>query len=220
MIRFTCTSCGKRLKADDSHAGRTIACPKCRAPIKVPSAVEALLGPAGPAPPVAAATAPPQGTPPASEHAVLLVPPRQKKHEDLIDMTAMVDIVFFLLLFFMITSLQPIAAVIGLPTPQAQASSAVSVSEIANDPNYVTVTIYEDDTVWIEDQEVFGAQDLRVRLRDAKREDDLLTGMLVVGSPEASHGTFVSVLDAGADAGLTELMFSVPDQLEVVDVGG
>jgi biopolymer transport protein ExbD len=220
MIRFTCTTCGKRLKADDSHAGRTIACPKCRAPIKVTSAVEALLGPADPAPPVAAATAPPQGTPPASEHAVLLVPPRQKKHEDLIDMTAMVDIVFFLLLFFMITSLQPIAAVIGLPTPQAQASSAVSVSEIANDPNYVTVTIYEDDTVWIEDQEVFGAQDLRVRLRDAKREDELLTGMLVVGSPEASHGTFVSVLDAGAGAGLTELMFSVPNQLEVVDVGG
>ncbi len=220
MIRFTCNSCGKRLKADDSHAGRAIACPKCRAPITAPSAAEALLGPADAGPPVAVAAAPPQGTLPASEHAVLLVQPREKKHEDLIDMTAMVDIVFFLLLFFMITSLQPIEAVIGLPTPQAQASSAVSVSEISNDPNYVTVTIYEDDTVWLEDQEIFGAQDLRIRLRAAKKEDVLLTGMLVVGSPEASHGTFVSVLDAGADAGLTELMFSVPDQLELVDVGG
>lgn len=215
-IRFTCTACGKRLKAAESQSGRAIACPKCGTPLRVPTAMEALLGPAD-GPPTGAS---PHGTPPASEHAVLLVQPRQKKHEDLIDMTAMVDIVFFLLLFFMITSLQPIEAVIGLPTPQAQASSAVSVSEISNDPNYVTVTIYEDDTVWLEDQEIFGAQDLRIRLRAAKKEDDLLSGMLVVGSPEASHGTFVSVLDAGADAGLTELMFSVPDQLEAIDVGG
>ena len=44
--------------------------------------------------------------------------------------------------------------------------------------------------------------------------------MLVVGSPDASHGTFVMVLDAGADAGLTELMFSVPDQLDAIAAGG
>ena len=74
--------------------------------------------------------------------------------------------------------------------------------------------------MWVEDEQVFGAQDLRTRLRAARKDDLLLTGMLVVGSPEASHGTFVMVLDAGADAGLGELMFSVPDQLEALEVGG
>ena len=52
------------------------------------------------------------------------------------------------------------------------------------------------------------------------KADPLLDGMLVVGSPDASHGAFVMVLDAGGDAGLTKLMFSVPDQVDAVEVGG
>jgi biopolymer transport protein ExbD len=158
--------------------------------------------------------------PAATEHSLLLVRPVKRRSEDLIDMTAMVDIVFFLLIFFMVTSMQSLEAVIGLPTPQAQASATANVADFANDPNYITVTIYEDDAVWVEDQEVFGAQDLRTRLRAARKDDELLTGMLVVGSPDASHGTFVTVRDAGADAGLSELMFSVPDELEPLATGG
>jgi biopolymer transport protein ExbD len=157
---------------------------------------------------------------PGSDHGLLLVKPSGKHSEDLIDMTAMVDIVFFLLIFFMVTSMQSLEAVIGLPTPEAKASAATSVADFANDPNYLTVTIYEDDTVWLEDEEVFGAQDLRSRLRTAKKQDPLLTGMLVVGSPDASHGTFVMVLDAGADAGIYELMFSVPDEIDAPSAAG
>jgi len=158
--------------------------------------------------------------PPSKDHGMLLLRPSTKKHEDLIDMTAMVDIVFFLLIFFMTAGMQAVESVIGLPAPKAESSSAVSVSDLSNDPNYVTVTLYEDDTVWIDDEQIFGAQDLRSKLRAAKKDDMLLTGMLVVGSPEATHGTFVMVLDAGADAGISEFMFSVPDQLEAVSVGG
>ena len=44
---------------------------------------------------------------------------RRPEHKDLIDMTAMVDIVFFLLIFFLVTSMQSIEAVINLPSPQA-----------------------------------------------------------------------------------------------------
>ena len=32
-IRAGCTSCGAILKADDRHAGRTVACPKCQSPV-------------------------------------------------------------------------------------------------------------------------------------------------------------------------------------------
>jgi biopolymer transport protein ExbD len=116
--------------------------------------------------------------------------------------------------------MQSLEAVIGLPKPQAQASAATSVADFSNNPNYVTVTLYDDDTVWIEDQQVFGAQDLRTRLRAMKKDDPLLTGMLVVGSPDSSHGTFVMVLDAGADAGFAELNFSVPDEIEAPLAGG
>ncbi len=63
------------------------------------------------------------------------------------------------------------------------------------------VTIDEDDTVWVEDEEVFGEQNLRSKLRAAKGSGDDRTGLLVIGDPEATHGTLVMVLDAGADAG-------------------
>jgi biopolymer transport protein ExbD/DNA-directed RNA polymerase subunit RPC12/RpoP len=209
-VSFRCPNCGKRLKADAARAGRSATCPRCASTVTVPATSDG----------TGAAGADSEANKPASDHGMLLVKPIPKKHEDLIDMTAMVDIVFFLLIFFMVTSMQALEAVIGLPTPQAQASAATSVAAITNDPNYVTVTIEEDDTVWIEDEQVFGAQDLRTRLRAMKKNEPLLTGMLVVGSPDASHGTFVMVLDAGADAGLSELMFSVRDQPAAIAAGG
>jgi biopolymer transport protein ExbD/DNA-directed RNA polymerase subunit RPC12/RpoP len=222
IIRFHCTNCGKRLKADEARAGRTSVCPRCSTTVVIPSASDSQL--TMPAEVEAGDAAnrdnDESGTKPASEHALLLVKPVARHNEDLIDMTAMVDIVFFLLIYFMVMSIQDIASVIGLPKPQAQASSAVSVADFANDPNYLTVTIYEDDSVWVEDEQAFGPQDLRARLRAAKKNDSLLTGMLVVASPEASHGNFVMVIDAGADAGLTELMFSVPETLDPIATGG
>jgi biopolymer transport protein ExbD len=222
VIRFHCTICGKRLKVDAARAGQLSVCPRCSTTVRIPAASESQL--TMPAEAEAGEFGPrggdQSGTKPASEHALLLVKPVARHNEDLIDMTAMVDIVFFLLIYFMVMSIQEVESVIGLPKPQAQASSAVSVADVAEDPNYITVTIYEDDSVWVEDEQAFGPQDLRARLRSAKKDDMLLTGMLVVASPEASHGNFVMVIDAGADAGLTELMFSVPETLDPIATGG
>jgi biopolymer transport protein ExbD/DNA-directed RNA polymerase subunit RPC12/RpoP len=215
-IRFHCTNCGKRLKADSSRAGRSSVCPRCSTTVVVPDvsdSQESLPVEMGGAENDEHGHLPSGGAMP-------LMRPHQHHSEDLIDMTAMVDIVFFLLIFFMIMSIQDIESVIGLPAPQANSSSPATAADFANDPNYITVTIYEDDTVWVEDEQAFGPLDLRARLRAARKSDQLLTGMLVVGSPESSHGTFVMVIDAGADVGLGELMFSVPDQLDAVEVGG
>ena len=136
--------------------------------------------------------------------------------EDLIDVTAMVDIVFFMLIFFLVTSLQSLEAVINLPSPETESGASANVvsTDITSDPSTIVVTIDEDDTVWVEDEEIFGEMNLRSRLRAAKAEGDDRNGMLVIGDPDATHGTLVMVLDAGADAGLTELMFSVGEAPE------
>src|SRR5262245_17943939 len=116
-IVFRCPNCGKRLRADDKRAGRTAICSRCASGVKIPMESEAGAergSDDGEAP----AEKPP------SDHPLLLFRRSDKHPEDLIDMTAMVDIVFFLLIFFMVTSMQAIESVIGLPTPQAQASSS------------------------------------------------------------------------------------------------
>jgi biopolymer transport protein ExbD len=204
MIRFSCPYCGKKLGATETSVGKEKTCPNCRGRVRVPTAEAA-------AERAAKTAARDAGASHGGDHALLLVG-RRPEHKDLIDMTAMVDIVFFLLIFFLVTSMQSIEAVINLPVPQAASSApntVQAVPDISNDPNFVVVTIDADDAVFVEDEEALSEQDLRAKLRKAHQEQGK-DGMMVSGSGDSTHGKFVMVLDAGADAGMTEIMFSVP----------
>jgi biopolymer transport protein ExbD len=144
-----------------------------------------------------------------------LILPAQSHPEDLIDMTAMVDIVFFLLIFFLVTSLQALEAVMNLPTPQSAesgVSSSKSIVDLENDPNYITVRIEDDDSIWVEDTQVFNDQELAKRLRDARKESDGPRSLLVIGDADASHGTAVRVFDAGAGAGVNGISLLVQEK--------
>lgn len=205
LVRFNCPGCGKNLKAPETAAGRQSTCPKCGTRVTVPVRGDA-----------AAQSPKPAADPPATEHALLLMPRRGEDHGDLIDMTAMVDIVFFLLIFFLVTSMQSLESVINLPSPKASSNTAATTqpNDYLNDPTFIVVTIDEDDIVYVDDEEVYGDQNLRSKLREIRKADAERTGMLVVGDPDATHGTLVGVLDAGADAGIKELLFSVSEQPE------
>jgi biopolymer transport protein ExbD len=147
--------------------------------------------------------------------------PARGDHGNLIDMTAMVDIVFFLLIFFLVTSMQSLEAVINLPVPESSegaSSSLQTVPDLEEDPNLVIVTIDADDSVWVEEEEALSEQDLRAKLRAARRQDER-EGMLIKSAADATHGKFVMVLDAGADAGMKEIMFSVEQSDEAAESG-
>lgn len=213
MISFRCRYCGKKLGAKESSAGKEKTCPNCRARVRVPAPGDEGLG-AGGSGLTAETGTQRQGTDPqprtAADHPLLFMP-KSVEYRDLIDMTAMVDIVFFLLIFFLVTSMQSIEAVIGLPAPEAPASAPDAVqaaTELTNDSNYVLVTIDADDAMWVEDDQALSENDLRTKLRSARQKNDR-SRMMIKCAPESTHGTFVSVLDAGADAGMTEIQFSV-----------
>lgn len=210
-ISFACPYCGKKLSASEASVGREKTCPNCRGRITVPTAeaaAQAIKTTGQPKPRTAA------------DHPLLLMP-RREQHKDLIDMTAMVDIVFFLLIFFLVTSLESIQAVINMPAPQAPASAPDSVQaapDLSIDSNVVQVSIDADDAVFVEDEEALSEQDLRSKLRAAHKKGDR-TSMMIKCAGDSTHGKFVLVLDAGADAGMTDIQFSVPHTEETAKGG-
>jgi biopolymer transport protein ExbD len=210
-IRFRCMNCGRALSAPPKAAGRKLKCPSCRLEVTVPPASSAVAGSTATSASPANQVTPIDEEELPADHALLLFPPRDEGHGDLIDMTAMVDIVFFLLIFFLVTSMQSLESVINFPSVQdsSGASATSAPTDYLNDPTYVVVTIDEEDTVWLEEEQIYSDQNLRSKLRAIRKDSPETTGLVVIGDPDATHGTLVGVLDAGADAGIKELLFSV-----------
>jgi biopolymer transport protein ExbD len=103
----------------------------------------------------------------------------------------------------------------NMPTPQSESGGAgkvKTVSDYENDPAYIVVRIEDDDSIWVEDQQVFNDQDLRVRLRAARQEADKPRSLLVLGDADASHGAAVRVFDAGAGASVENISFLVQEK--------
>jgi biopolymer transport protein ExbD len=140
--------------------------------------------------------------------------PRMKA-EDLVDMTAMVDIVFFVLIFFMVTSMEGVYSSIQMPSPDPQkvaTNGKRSVNDFLNDKDYVVVRIDKDNTIWVDDKEVASQQELLVHLREIRQGNSSLKKMLVLGNSEAKHGRVVEVLDAGNDVGMDSMQLAIDDE--------
>jgi biopolymer transport protein ExbD len=205
MIRFSCHQCGKKFKAPDELAGRTVSCSACRAKLTVPAPL--------------AETAPAEAGGKAGEHeAFAFNMPKRPVFEDLVDMTAMVDIVFFLLIFFMVTSMQGLYSAIAIPPPNPEkASSQVkrNASDYENDSEYVVVRVDRDNALWIEGDKVTSDQELRTKLRNARQGVKGAPGLkklMVLGNGEAHTVAIVKVIDAGNDAGMEEVQLALDDE--------
>lgn len=167
-------------------------------------------------------TSPQSGKSPApaadrEEHsAFTLTTAKRPVFEDLVDMTAMVDIVFFLLIFFMVTSMQGVYSSINMPAPDPQktvAKSRRTVTDFETAADYVIVRIDRDSSIWLDNKEVPSEQDLREQLRAARHGSAAPNKMLVLGSGDARHAAVVMVLDAGSDAGMEEVQLAVDEEL-------
>lgn len=202
--QVACPACGKTYQVDAALLGRKIRCRACDTQWVPASVVD--VPPAGPA-----------RTRHTAPEGPLLPPMVPAKHaEDLIDMTAMVDIVFFLLIFFLVTSLQPLESVMDMPTPESASGSIApkSMSDYENDPDCVMVRIDDDDSIWVDDEQIFGDDEMRRKLRDIRRENAKIISAMIVGSADGSHGAAVRVFDACAAAGLNKLNFTVEEPTE------
>jgi biopolymer transport protein ExbD len=192
-IKCACPRCGKVNVFPDSSAGRATTCSACQGPLVVSAG--------------AGLTAAPDEEEEQEEKPLLPPKGESVKVHDLVDMTAMVDIVFFLLIFFLVTSMQGVASSIGLPNPDPKqtAKSAAPAAATA----YLTVRVDHDSMVWLEGDEVTSEQELRTKLREAHEGEGGANKMAIVANGEAQYSTMVMVMDAGNDAGMEEIRLAV-----------
>jgi biopolymer transport protein ExbD len=193
-IRFRCQNCQRVLVADDQYAGAAFHCPGCRQPVVVPRAEE--LARARPAK--------------AEEGEVAAVKFQAKGGtDDEIDMTPMIDCVFLLLIFFLVTATFALQKSHAVPPPEqheAASKKTKTIEQLEADDDYVIVKIEKDNTVFVNGVEAPSKQELLVKLRDARNRPGSSgrkpSSLLVLADGEARHETVIMAIDAGNGAGM------------------
>lgn len=199
-MRLQCPKCGTELLVDDDDSGLVVTCTGCQAKLRAP---------------VSHAAA--DSDDDDSEEVAPITPGGgdDGKYQDLVDMTAMVDIVFFLLIFFMITTASGILSCIAIPKPKqdgAVATARRTAADLEQDTECVTVRIDSQNRIFIDDVEFPTESELRERLRGARALN--AKKLLVKAHGDAFNGTFVMVQDLGSVLEFEDFMLSVAKEEE------
>lgn len=201
-MNFRCPSCHSWLKAREDWAGQKVRCPQCRKKCRVPSEA-------------------PSEQPKedlfidddSADDAPLAKPPMHIDHEDLIDMTAMVDIVFFLLIFFLVTSMAGVYSSAKMPRPDPNSGESGGASQQLDSPqsesSSVIVKINKDDTIEVDGVPFREISDLIIRLRQIRNSGGADVALMIQGHADATHGAAASVLDAAYEVGFAKLQLSI-----------
>lgn len=134
-------------------------------------------------------------------------PHKKKKFmDDTVDMTAMVDVTFLLLIFFMVTASFAAQKVFETSPPEQEgeggAASASTVEDLES--NSVILEIDANDQMEIEGQPIAGLYELRETLATKMTTEDK-TELLIQAQYQATHGMVVSVTDVAMDVGMQKV---------------
>ena len=126
--------------------------------------------------------------------------------DDTIDMTAMVDVTFLLLIFFMVTASFAAQKVFETSPPEQESDGAggapaSSVEDLES--SSVIVEIDAADQLRVDDQPISGMYELREAL--AAKLAESKTEVLIQAEYAATHGMVVAVTDAAMDAGMQKV---------------
>ena len=119
---------------------------------------------------------------------------RKKRSDLLIDLTPMIDVVFLMLIFFMVSTSFTVSNSIKLELPQSKAQAANKQAE------QVTVSIAPDGQLYVQDELVKDG-DLRRRILNVSKGDPNMRVVLRADA-EAKHKRVVYVLDIVRELGM------------------
>lgn len=120
-----------------------------------------------------------------------------EREEPEINLTSLIDVVFLLLIFFMISTTFDRQALLRLTLPEATTSEADAI------PAFIEVTVTDDGRIFIDDELLTENTQAAIRAVLKERRGQNADIPLVVRADEnAAHGLVVTVLDSAAAEGL------------------
>lgn len=219
-IKFRCPSCRQTLSVTRRKAGQNVTCPACEAEVRVPdleaaaAREEVVTAPASAADgerDLGADAVPPPAAPPRAVHTADdeeggIRFQRRPVEEGGLDMTPMVDVVFQLLIFFMLTCSFSVQKSMQTESPepdQEGAAQAVTIQEVEADS--IIVEIDAENRIKVDGELVASIGMLADVLAAKAAEQPPRTEMLIEADYNAPHGTVVQVTDAGIDANMQHI---------------
>lgn len=140
---------------------------------------------------------------------------KSRTDDNQLDMTSMVDVVFLLLIFFMVTASFSISACLQQPHASNDDPSPTPIQIDPNPNAYVEVVVDQRNTYYVttpdrEEMEAPTVQELRSQIRDAKIESGV-SRLLITAHVDARHRSVVSAWDAGSSIGLERIEMRTTD---------
>jgi biopolymer transport protein ExbD len=199
---FRCPDCHTRLSAPAELADGEVLCAECNARLEVPQ------------PPRDSA---PRTEPVASAVGVHLRPDRELVSPEM-DMTPMVDVVFNLLIFFMVTASFSLQKAFPMPTPKTDQPSTATVVQPEEDPDTITVRIDSHNTYRVIcsafDEEAPSDQELFLKLQSARDQTPSANKLMVIAHGDARHDKVVTAIDAGTAVGMDGIKLTTVEEDE------
>lgn len=122
---------------------------------------------------------------------------RKKRIESPPDITPMIDVVFLLLIFFMISTTFINTPGIKITLPEAASD------EIKTEKTTIRLAISDKGEIYIDDEKVGMEALANVFISAAKEAKESI--VIISADENASHGTVVKVMDSAKHSGITRL---------------
>ncbi len=122
---------------------------------------------------------------------------RKSSEEPRIDLTPMVDVVFLLLIFFMISTTFVESPGISIKLPEA------SSQPVEREPQELKIYLSREGDVYYQDRKI-SITDYKKLLAEHRSDADNTT-ILLLADQESRHGKVVTLMDLARDAGFVKL---------------
>lgn len=122
---------------------------------------------------------------------------RKQREEPRVDLTPMVDVVFLLLIFFMISTTFVESPGISIKLPESSSQT------IDREPKEIKVYLSQEGDLYHGEKKI-SLDEFRALLADHASAAERTT-VLLLADQEARHGKVVTLMDLARDAGFTKL---------------